>query len=120
MSALIIFTELTICAAASTEEEVGWDEESDDEVPSKEDAILMNRPASVESSVTIHPSASQAANEARVKVSESRKSNDEKSQADSDASYDVVGATSGVPSHAPSSPREARKGDDSEEEEDWE
>ena len=50
---------------------------------------------------------------------EPRKSNDEKSQADSDASYDVVGATSGAPSHAPGSPKEGRKGEDSEEE-DWE
>jgi len=33
--------------------------------------------------------------------------------------YDVVGAASGAPSRAPGSPKESRKGDDSEEE-DWE
>lgn len=55
-----------------------------------------------------------------MKPSEPRKSNDEKSQADSDASYDVVGARSGVPSQAPNSPKESRKADDSSEEEEEE
>jgi hypothetical protein len=50
-------------------------------------------------------------------AAESRKS-DEKSQADSDTSYDMVGAASGNPSQAPNSPKESRKGDDSDE--DWE
>ncbi|KAH8897058.1 BSD domain protein [Thozetella sp. PMI_491] len=95
--------------AASAEEEVGWDEDSDDEAPSK-----AARPGSTGSSTTIHPPAQNL-----LKPSEPRKSNDEKSQADSEASYDVVGATSGVPSQAPSSPKESRKGDDSDEE-DWE
>lgn len=42
-------------------------------------------------------------------ASEPRKSNDEKSQADSDGSYDVVGAASGAPSRAPNSPKEKEK-----------
>jgi hypothetical protein len=109
-------------AAATAEEEVGWDEESDDEAPTKAEAATKagsGRALSVESSTTIHPPSSQNAGQTHLKVSESRKSHDEKSQADSDASYDVVGATSGAPSHAPGSPKDSRKGDDSEEE-DWE
>jgi hypothetical protein len=76
------------------------------------------RSASTASSTTLHP-ATQAPDPALLKPEESRKSHDEKSQADSDGSYDVVGATSGAPSHAPGSPKDSRKGDDSEEE-DWE
>ncbi|TVY62278.1 BSD domain-containing protein [Lachnellula suecica] len=101
-------------AAAGAEEEVGWDEDSDDETPAKTKAKETGRPASAESSTTLHP-----ATQAHLKPEESRKSHDEKSQADSDGSYDVVGAASGAPSHAPGSPKEAKKGDDSEDE-DWE
>lgn len=53
-----------------------------------------------------------------LKPNEARKSNDEKSQADSEASYDVVGATSGKTSQAPSSPKDSKKGDESDD--DWE
>jgi len=106
-------------AAASTEEEVGWDEDSDDDTAAKTTkAKEVGRPASAESSTTLHP-ATQASGQALLKPEESRKSHDEKSQADSDGSYDVVGAASGAPSHAPGSPKESRKGDDSEDE-DWE
>ena len=108
--------QLTGSKAASAEEEVGWDEDSDDESgPSKPTtATKTGRPASTESSTTIHPPAAKGL----LKPEESRKSNDEKSQADSDASYDVVGAASGNPSQAPNSPKEVRKDDDSDE--DWE
>ncbi|KAK8085023.1 BSD domain protein [Apiospora hydei] len=133
--------------AASAEEEVGWDEDSEEEgseeeesseeedsddettAPSKSTATDKPvRPASTESSTTIHPPAAKVANKDLLKPSEPRKSNDEKSQADSDTSYDVVGATSGNPSQAPNSPKEPRKGDDSDDsdddddsdEEDWE
>lgn len=50
---------------------------------------------------------------------EPRKSHDEKSQADSESSYDLVNGASGVPSQAPSSPKDIKKGEESEEE-DWE
>lgn len=63
---------------------------------------------------------STAPPEQHLKVSEPRKSHDEKSQADSDASYDVVGAASGAPSQAPGSPKEVKKISDDSEEEDWE
>lgn len=76
------------------------------------------RPASTESSTTLHP-AIQAKDDELLKPGEPRKSHDEKSQADSDGSYDVVGAASGAPSRAPGSPKDSRKGDDSEDE-DWE
>lgn len=109
-------------AAASAEEEVGWDEDSDDETaaaapsPRKAAASEPRRPGSTESSTTIQPPPTNTS--ALLKPSEPRKSNDERSQADSDTSYDVVGASSGNPSHAPNSPKEARKDDDSDE--DWE
>ncbi|KAI0129526.1 hypothetical protein BJ170DRAFT_681023 [Xylariales sp. AK1849] len=104
--------------AASAEEEVGWDEDSDDEAsPAISDKPL--RPASTESSTTIHPPTGAVTDKTLLRPSEPRRSNDEKSQADSDTSYDVVGAASGVPSQAPSSPKESRKADDSDEE-DWE
>lgn len=107
-------------AAAPAEEEVGWDEDSDDDTNMKapKPKSEPGRPASTESSTTLHP-ATQAPEPALLKPEESRKSHDEKSQADSDASYDVVGAASGAPSHAPGSPKDSRKGDESEEE-DWE
>lgn len=72
------------------------------------------KPASVRSSTTIQPSAKDTS----LKPTESRRSNDEKSQADSEASYDVVGAASGKTSQAPSSPKEPKKADDSDD--DWE
>lgn len=113
-------------AAASAEEEVGWDEDSDDETAAagphatpKKNAEAK-RPGSVESSRTIQPpTAVSSSTSTLLKPSEPRKSNDERSQPDSDTSYDVVGASSGNPSHAPNSPKEARKDDDSDEE-DWE
>ncbi|KAH7346587.1 hypothetical protein BKA65DRAFT_537232 [Rhexocercosporidium sp. MPI-PUGE-AT-0058] len=107
-------------AAASAEEEVGWDEDSEDESSPKvvKPKSEIARPASTESSTTLHP-ATQARDPTLLKPEESRRSHDEKSQADSDGSYDVVGAASGAPSRAPGSPKDSRKGDDSEEE-DWE
>lgn len=101
--------------AASAEEEVGWDEDSDDEAAPSTAKPADKRPGSTESSTTLHPQTAQAL----LKPSEPRKSNDEKSQADSEASYDLVGARSGVPSQAPNSPKDSRKADDSDEE-DWE
>ncbi|KAL1871186.1 hypothetical protein VTK73DRAFT_2237 [Phialemonium thermophilum] len=104
--------------AASAEEEIGWDEDSEDEASSSRPAANKpERPASTASSTTIHPTATASDN--LLKPAESRKSNDEKSQADSEASYDVIGAASGNPSQAPNSPKESRKGDESDDE-DWE
>ncbi|KAG9237035.1 putative BSD domain-containing protein C22A12.14c [Amylocarpus encephaloides] len=112
----------SIGAAASAEEDIAWDEDSEDEAATKTaKAKEAGRPASAGSSTTLHP-ATPAPTQTLLKPEETQKSHDEKSdksQADSDGSYDVVGAASGAPSHAPSSPKESRKGDDSEDE-DWE
>ncbi|KAK2029264.1 BSD domain-containing protein [Colletotrichum zoysiae] len=113
--------------AASAEDEVGWDDDdSEDEAasapasapaaaPTPKVEQKQARPPSAESSTTIQPPAQSSG---LKPAAESRKSNDEKSQADSDTSYDVVGATSGVPSQAPNSPKDSRKADDSDD--DWE
>jgi len=109
-------------AAASAEEDVAWDEDSDDEATPAKAATKANeagRPASAGSSTTLHPSTQPIENTHLKPEEAKRKSQDEKSQADSEGSYDVVGAASGAPSHAPNSPKESRKGDDSEDE-DWE
>ncbi|KAI0911999.1 BSD-domain-containing protein [Ustulina deusta] len=138
--------------AASAEEEIGWgdeesdddseeeeeeeeesdeeadeesdeegDEESDDEATPSKPTNKIQRPSSTESSTTIHP---PTAKPTHLKPAEPRKSNDEKSQADSDTSYDVVGAASGNPSQAPNSPKDSRKVEDSDDDdsddEEWE
>ncbi|KAF9876262.1 BSD domain-containing protein [Colletotrichum karsti] len=120
--------------AASAEDEVSWDddssesseeesseEDSDDEAApataSKTEQKKPVRPPSTESSTTIQPPVQ--ASQTTLKPAESRKSNDEKSQPDSDTSYDVVGDKSGVPSRAPNSPKGREKADDSDDE-DWE
>ncbi|RKF74941.1 BSD domain-containing protein C22A12.14c [Golovinomyces cichoracearum] len=97
----------------STQEEFGWDEESDDE--SEVESKTITGPMSAESSITFHPK-TQLKHERDLKPEESRKSQDNKSMADSDASYDVVGTASAI---APGSPQETRTIDESEEE-DWE
>ncbi|KEY66850.1 hypothetical protein S7711_05204 [Stachybotrys chartarum IBT 7711] len=98
--------------AASAEDEVGWDDDSEDETATTKPAA-PRQAASATSSTTIGPPA-----QALLKPVESRKSNDEKSQADSEASYDVVGAASGKTSQAPNSPKESKQADDSDD--DWE
>jgi len=100
--------------AAAEEDEVGWGDDSDDEETADAKLEAPQKPASVTSSTTIQP----AAAEGTLKPVESRKSNDERSQADSEASYDVVGAASGMTSQAPSSPKDSKKADDSDD--DWE
>lgn len=121
---------LTILAA-SAEDEVAWDDDDSDESEESDDSNESEdeqatpaaksktpaKPASVASSTTIHPPAQN-----RLKPNEARKSNDEKSQADSEASYDVVGAASGKTSQAPNSPKDSKKGDGEGEDsdDDWE
>ena len=101
-----------LTASANDTEEVGWDEDSDDEKPStphiKEPQQLVPQNTSG-STTTINQSSAGG-----LKV-EGRRSHDEKSVADSEASYDIV---SGAPSRAASSPKE-RTVEESDEE-DWE
>ncbi|KAF2963682.1 hypothetical protein GQX73_g9887 [Xylaria multiplex] len=91
------------------------EEESEDEAPPSKPTGKIPRPGSAESSKTIHPPTDKSTH---LKPSEPRKSNDEKSQADSDTSYDVVGAASGNPSQAPNSPKDSRKVEDSDDDSD--
>ncbi|KAI0386418.1 BSD-domain-containing protein [Hypomontagnella monticulosa] len=102
--------------AASAEEEIGWGEESDEEAAPAKPVEKPVRPGSTDSSTTIHPRTGTTSDKSHLKASEPRKSDDEKSRADSDTSYDLVGAASGNPSQAPSSPKESRKADDSSDE----
>ncbi|KAK7736572.1 hypothetical protein SLS53_007004 [Cytospora paraplurivora] len=112
--------------AAAAEEEVSWDEDSEDEAAesSTTKAAEHRRQGSTESSTTIHPppttTTTTKAPSNLLKPTEPRKSNDERSQPDSETSYDIVGAASGAPSNAPNSPKEGRKADDDSDEEDWE
>ncbi|RCI15762.1 hypothetical protein L249_2751 [Ophiocordyceps polyrhachis-furcata BCC 54312] len=100
--------------AASAEDEVGWDDDDSDDEAADVNKPVKTKTASVTSSTTIQPR-----NQAQEKPTESRKSNDEKSVADSsEASYDVVGAASAKTSQAPSSPKESKRTEDSDD--DWE
>ncbi|KAI5464630.1 hypothetical protein BGZ63DRAFT_350145 [Mariannaea sp. PMI_226] len=119
--------------AASAEDEVGWDDDSSDDDSSDDESTTPakpvptrtepTKPASAASSTTIHPPKDKL-----LKPTEPRKSNDEKSQADSEASYDVVGATSGKTTQTPNSPKDSKAGNESDdsddsddsEDEDWE
>ncbi|KAG6036826.1 hypothetical protein E4U41_005482 [Claviceps citrina] len=100
--------------AASTEDEVGWDDDDSDE-EGKEGA---KEPVDDKSVTSRASSTTLKSQESLPKPVQSQKSHDEKSQADSEASYDVVGAASGKTSQAPSSPKDSRKADDSDD--DWE
>ncbi|KAF2194047.1 BSD-domain-containing protein [Zopfia rhizophila CBS 207.26] len=97
--------EMLKASAPIEEEEIAWDEDSDDD-ESPTPNQTNNLTASKE---TLKPGDQP----------KPRRSNDEKSQADSDASYDLV---SGATSRAPGSPRDTKKDVVAEEsdEEDWE
>ncbi|OAQ73889.1 BSD domain-containing protein [Pochonia chlamydosporia 170] len=97
--------------AASADDEVGWDDDSDDDEEAEKKTPGQKASSGASSTTIQRP-------DGLLKPNESRKSNDEKSQADSEASYDVVGATSGKTSQAPNSPKDSKQGDDSDD--DWE
>ncbi|OCT46268.1 BSD domain containing protein [Cladophialophora carrionii] len=114
-------------ASANDTEEVGWDEDSDDEQekPStssqRKEAVpkVLVAQNTNDSSTTIHQTPPPPADSSALRPS--RRSHDEKSVADSDASYDLV---SGATSRAPGSPKDeggksSTKTDESDEE-DWE
>ena len=113
--------ELTMIPGASqSTEDISWDDDdSEDEqasTPQQQPPKIPKETGSPASLTTIKDS-EVPANELNLKPAESRKSQDEKSQPDSDASYDVV---SGATSRAPGSPTKESKRADEEEEEDWE
>ncbi|CAD6503603.1 BgTH12-03263 [Blumeria graminis f. sp. triticale] len=103
-------------AAASAELEVGWDEDSDDEKDAKTEVKPVKESISAHSSATILPGKFPVGPRL-LNAEESRCSQDEKSIADSEASYDVVGCASAAPSNAAGSPKLDK---DEESEEDWE
>ncbi|EME49921.1 hypothetical protein DOTSEDRAFT_68665 [Dothistroma septosporum NZE10] len=101
-------------ATADTEEEVAWDDDDEVESSTPQPPHAINSKAS-ESTTTLNASAADA--NAHLKPNEPRRSEDEnKSVADSDASYDLV---SGATSRAHGSPKEAAKKDD-DSDDDWE
>ncbi|KAF1829660.1 BSD domain-containing protein [Decorospora gaudefroyi] len=155
--------EMLKASTPAADEEVGWDEDSEDESEdeseeeseeeeeSDEESDEDSDDASVASTskpapktpvpasakpTPESPSNKSATNLAasvktlkptddeKLKPAQPRRSNDEKSVADSDASYDLVsGATSRAPSRAPGSPQQDKKkavAEESDEEEDWE
>jgi len=97
------------------EEEVNWDEDSEDEGTDRP-ATATKKASSIESSRTLQDKRNDAS---KLRPAASRNSGENHSQADSDASYDVVsGAPSGAPSQGPGSPREKTLQEESDE--DWE
>jgi hypothetical protein len=123
---------LTYLTAASAEDNVAWsddesDEDSDDSddtsTPAAKDKNVPKTepPAEPKAEPTTEPTTepkvaasavpsttAQSPAKNLLKPTEPRKSNDEKSQADSEASYDVVGATSGKTTQTPNSPKESK------------
>lgn len=103
---------IDIGAAAETEEEVGWDDEDEEE--DKSSTPQPQKQASSSTTTLNAPASQTASSNDHLKPKESRRSEDEnKSVADSDASYDLV---SGAPSRG--SPKEKAK--DEESDDDWE
>ncbi|KAF2624586.1 BSD-domain-containing protein [Macroventuria anomochaeta] len=131
--------EMLKASAPADEEEVDWssgsESESDDDVAAKSTAKPTTTAAKpsepspkststsdlTKSQTTIKPETESDT----LKPAQPRRSNDEKSVADSDASYDLVsGATSRAPSRAPGSPKgkasDTKVVEEESEDDDWE
>lgn len=101
---------LSAGASNQEEEDVAWDDEDDDDNPTPNKAAAS-------STTTLNAPAQNADKELPKPKSPRRSHEDEnKSVADSDASYDIV---SGATSRATGSPKEKRK-EDEDSEDDWE
>lgn len=103
---------LFVTASANDTEEVGWDEDSDDEQAEKQSKTQTARPKAPKvlvaqntngSSTTLHQTPTTQDAGSLKPDGSGRRSHDEKSVADSDASYDLV---SGATSRAPGSPKD--------------
>lgn len=114
-------------AALTPDEPISWDDDSDTDSQPSTPHPPTNPPltsTSHSSSATILPQPQPQTTASNINPStqlkptdaQGRRSQDEKSQADSDASYDLV---SGATSRAPGSPKE-NKVEDEEDEPDWE
>jgi hypothetical protein len=99
---------------ANGEDEVAWSSGSEDEDDEEEDSSTTKTAKPTEKTPTPDLAKSQTTikpeiDDDKLKPAQPRRSNDEKSVADSDASYDVVsGVTSRAPSRAPGSPKEKK------------
>lgn len=110
--------ELLKGATESTDENIGWDDDSDSDSEDKSSTPQQSQPApepSQPASTTL-PRPNEPQEPPSLKPAEPRRSQDTQSQPDSDTSYDLV---SGATSRAPGSPRAGEKKDE-DEEEDWE
>lgn len=115
---------VNLASTAQDDEEIAWDEDSDSEPESPSTPqVTINKTTESSDTVPVPPAMSND----NLKPSESRRSNDQQSQADSDASYDLVsGATSRTPgspketNNAPAAVAGAKPAEDSSDEEDWE
>jgi hypothetical protein len=100
---------------ANGEDEVAWSSGSEDEDDDEENSSTTKTAKPIEKTATPDLAKSQTTikpetDDDKLKPAQPRRSNDEKSVADSDASYDVVsGVTSRAPSRAPGSPKEKEK-----------
>ncbi|KAI6860698.1 BSD-domain-containing protein [Hortaea werneckii] len=100
-------------AAQPEEEEVGWGSDNEDESATPQ--AKSGKPTN-DSSTTLNATAGSSSNDL-LKPKEPRRSTDDKSVADSDASYDIV---SGATSRAAGSPKEEKKEKSEESDDDWE
>lgn len=109
-----MLTSYAASAKANDDEEVGWDSDEDEE-DAKKPAKLDVKNANDSTTTLSQTQATPKVPAAGGNLEPGRRSHDEKSVADSEASYDIV---SGAPSRAASSPKE-KKVEESDEE-DWE
>lgn len=122
---LLFYVLITLGATAEVEEEeIGWDEDSDEE-DNKVVPETKGKTSSAASSQTINSMPTDAVRETHLQPLDAairKGSSDNRSVADSEASYDVVGAKSGATSQAPGSPRtvDPKKVNDDSDDEDWE
>ncbi|KAI6848492.1 BSD-domain-containing protein [Hortaea werneckii] len=101
-------------AAQPEEEEVGWGSDNEDESAALQ--AKSGKPTN-DSSTTLNATAGSSSSNDLLKPKEPRRSTDDKSVADSDASYDIV---SGATSRAAGSPKEEKKEKSEESDDDWE
>ncbi|KAK5166954.1 uncharacterized protein LTR77_007683 [Saxophila tyrrhenica] len=108
-----------VLKGAAQEEEVAWDDEDEDEpadASTTPSAVKSNHAASASTSTLTQP-----ANDSLRPASPRRSHEDAKSVADSDASYDIVsGATSRAMGSPKEEKKEAVKGADESDDDDWE
>jgi hypothetical protein len=116
--------ELTVSLGASTapqEEDLAWDDDDDEQspTPNAPDGLTKNKPSNASTITLTTPAAASSTTPSNdlLKPEPRRSTEDEKSVAGSDASYDIV---SGATSRAHGSPKEEKRGQGEESDDDWE